>query len=69
MTNAFQKILYRSGHNSKKIWVDEGSEFYNTSMKSWLQDNDTEIYSIDSEGAFVVAEGFIKVLKNKISNI
>ena len=35
-------------------------------MKSWLQDNDTEMYSTYNEGKFVVAERFIITLKNKI---
>ena len=37
-TNALQKILVVSGRKANKIWVDRGSEFYNRSMKSWLQD-------------------------------
>ena len=49
-----------------KIWVDKGSEFYNKSMKSWLLHNDIEIYSIHNEGKSVVAERFIRTLKNKI---
>ena len=49
-----------------KIWVDKGSEFYNNFFKKWLKDNDIEIYSIHNEGKSVVAEGFIKTLKNKI---
>ena len=28
-----------------KIWVDQGSEFYNRDFKKWLSDNDTEMYS------------------------
>ena len=24
------------------MWLDKGNEFYNGSMKSWLQDNDAE---------------------------
>ena len=28
-----------------KIWVDNGSEFYNSSFKKWLKDNNIEIYS------------------------
>ena len=28
-----------------KIWVDNGSEFYNRSMKFWPEKNDTEMYS------------------------
>ena len=35
-------------------------------MESWLQDNDTEMYSTQNEGKFVVAERFIKSLINKI---
>ena len=33
ITNAFQKILDESNRKPNKIWVDEGSEFYNKSMK------------------------------------
>ena len=35
-------------------------------MKSWLQDNDIEMYSIHNEGKSVVAGRFIRTLKNKI---
>ena len=35
-------------------------------MKSWLQDNDIEMYSTDNEGKSVVAEIFIRTLKNKV---
>ena len=38
-------------------------------MKSWLQDNDMEIYSTHNEGESVVAERFIRVLKNKYTSI
>ena len=48
-----------------KIWVDKGSEFYKRSMKSWLQDNDTEIYSTHNQGKSTVTERFIKTLKKK----
>ena len=51
---------------TKKIWVDKSGEFYNRSMKSWLQDNNTETYSIHNEGKSVVAERFIRTLRNKI---
>ena len=43
-----------------------GSEFYNNSFKKWLKDNDFEMYSIHNEAKSVVAERFIKTLKNKI---
>ena len=35
-------------------------------MKSWLQDNDIVIYSTHNEGKSVVAERFIRTLRNKI---
>ena len=48
-----------------EIWIDKGSECYNRSMKSWLQDNDIETYSTHNEGKPVVDERFIRKLKNK----
>ena len=44
ITNAFQNVLDESNCKPDKIWVDEGSEFYNRSMKSFLPDN-MEMYS------------------------
>ena len=35
-------------------------------MKSWLRDNNIEMYSTHNEGKSVVAERLIKTLKNKI---
>ena len=35
-------------------------------MKSWLQNNNIEMYSVHNEGKSVVAERFIMTLKNKI---
>ena len=66
IVNAFQKILDDSNRKPNKIWVDKGSEFYNSSFKKWLKDNDIETYSIHNEGKFVVAERFITTLKTKI---
>ena len=66
ITNAFQKTLKESNRKPNKIWVDKGSEFYNSSMKSRLEKNDIEMYSTHNKGKSVVAEGFIRTLKNKI---
>ena len=66
ITDAFQNILNDSNRKPNKIWVDKGSEFYNNSFKKWLKDNDIEMYSIHNEGKSVVAERFIRTLKNKI---
>ena len=62
----FQKILDISGRKPNKIWVDKGREFYNNYFKKWLKDNDIDMYSIHNEGKSVVAERFIRTLKNKI---
>ena len=60
ITNAFQKVLHESGRKPNKIWAYKGSEFYNRSMKTWLKDNDIEMYSTHKER-------FIRTLKTKIS--
>ena len=44
--------------------VDQGSEFYNKSFKDFLKINNNEIYSAYNEGKSVVAERFIRTLKN-----
>ena len=51
--------------NRIKYWVDKGSEFYNRSMKSWLEKSDKEIHSTHNDGRSVIAERFIRTLKNK----
>ena len=66
IVTAFQSILKQSNRKPNKIWVDKGSEFYNASFKKWLQDNDIVMYSTNNEGKSVVAERFIRTLKNKI---
>ena len=60
IVDAFQKIFKESNRKPKKIWVDQGSEFYNNSFKKWLKDNDIEMYSIYNEGKSVIAERFIR---------
>ena len=66
IVNAFQKILDKSARKTNKVWVDKRSEFYNSSFKKWLKDNDIEMYSIHNEGKSVIAERIIRTLKNKI---
>ena len=49
-----------------KIWFDQGGEFYNKLFKRFLKNNKIEMYSTYNEEKSVVAERFIKTLKNKI---
>ena len=64
--DAFQKNLNNSKRKPNKIWVDQGSEFYSNHFKKWLKDNNIEMYSTHNEGKSVVAERFLRTLKNKI---
>ena len=67
IVNAFQSFLNNSKKKiQNKIWVHQGSEFYNTHFKKWLKDNNIEMYLTYNEGKSVVAEKFIRTLKNKI---
>ena len=65
IVNAFNKIIKQSNRIPNKIWVDQGSEFYNRVFKKWLSDNDIIMYSAFNEGKSVVAERFIRTLKVK----
>ena len=66
IVNAFPKILDKLERKPNKIWVDKESKFYNNFFKKWLKYNDIEMYLIHNEGKSVVAERFIRTLKNKI---
>ena len=66
IVNAFNKIIKQSNRKPNKIWVDQGGEFYNNVFKKWLSDNDIIMYSTYNEGISVVAERFIRTLKNKL---
>ena len=58
--------LNSEGRKPNKIWVDQGSEFQNESFKDFLKMNNTEMYSTFNEGKSVIAQRFIRTLKNKI---
>ena len=66
MVNAFKEIILEGRRKPNKIYVDQGSEFYNNSFKYFLKTNNIEIYSAYNEGKSVVAKKFIRTLKNKI---
>ena len=68
ITNASQNILSESNRKPNKIWVAKGTDFNNRSMKSFLQNNDIEIYLTHNERKSVVTERFIRTLKIKFIN-
>ena len=63
IVNAFQKIISKE-RKPNKIWVDQDSEFYNNIFKRFLKINKIAMYSTYNEGKSVVAERFIRTLKN-----
>ena len=65
IANALQIIWDSSNRKTNKIWVDQGGEFYNNLFKRFLKINNIEMYSTYNEGKFVVAERFIRTLKNQ----
>ena len=65
IVNAFQKKSSQ-GRKPYAIWVEQGSELYNNSFKDFLKINNIEMHSTYNEGKSVVAERFIRTLKNKI---
>ena len=62
IVNAFQIILKESNRKLNKIWVDKGSEFYNSSFKKWLKDDDIEMYSTNNEGIMFLMTLMVKKL-------
>ena len=72
IVNAFKKIISKGSkaeskgrRKPNKIWVDQGAKFHN-SFKDFLKINNIKMYSAYNEGKSVVAERFIRNLKNKI---
>ena len=64
--NDFQKILNDSRRKPNKLWVDNGSEFYNRPVKLWLEKNNIEMYSTHNKGKSVASEKFIRNLKSRV---
>ena len=63
--NAVQKIISKR-RKPNKIWVDQGGKLYNNLFKRFLKINNIEMYSTYKEVKPLIAERFIKTMKNKI---
>ena len=61
ITSSFQKVLKESNRKPNKIRVDKGSEFYNRSMKSWLEKSDIKRY-------LRIMKGNLLLLKDLLEN-
>ena len=62
----FKRSLINEDINQTKYGLTKEANFHNNSFTKWLKDDDNEMYSIHNEGISVVAERFIRTLKNKI---
>ena len=68
IVNAFHKMISKRC-KSNKIWIDQGGEFHNKLFKRFLKINNlqiNEMYRTYNERKSVVAERYIRTLKNKI---
>ena len=64
-----KKIISEGQRKPNRIFVHQGSEFYNQYFKDFLKINNIEIYSTFNERKSVVAERFIKTLKAISKNV
>ena len=62
IVNAFKKIISEGRRKPNKMWIDQGSQFYNNSSKDFLKTNNNEMYSTYAEGKSVFVERFIRIL-------
>ena len=60
ISNAFQKFLNESKRKPNKIWVDKCSEFYNRSMKPWLEKNDIGMYSTHMKESLLLLKDLLE---------
>ena len=63
---AFQQIFNKSKRNPKKLWTDEGTEFYNKTFMNFLENNNITLYNTFNEGKAVVIEHFNRTLKERL---
>lgn len=68
---AFEKIVKRAKVSPKKLWVDQGKEFYNRIFSAYLSSLSppVELYSTHNEGKAVMAERVIRTLKEKMHKL
>ena len=62
VSKAFESILTKN--KPKKLWVDQGSEFYNKTFDALLKKHSIEIYHTFNEGKAVIIERFNRTLKS-----
>jgi len=64
--NAFESIISESKRKPKKIWVDQGTEFYNSLMTKFINDNAIIRYSTYGEHKSCMVERLNRTLKTEM---
>jgi len=64
--DAFKYIVKTSKRVPKHLWVDEGKEFYNSSMTAWINNNGITRYSTHGAHKSAIVERFNRTLKTKM---
>ena len=64
VANALKDIIEVDRRRPKKLWTDEGTEFYNVDVSRVL--NGIELYSTHNEPKAAIAERFIRTLREKL---
>lgn len=65
IVDSFKKIITNK-NKPNKLWVDQGSEFYNKDFKKYLKDNNIDMYSSFGDHKSAVIERFNRTLKTKM---
>jgi transposase InsO family protein len=65
VTEAFE-TLFKDGRICKKLWVDQGSEFYNKTLKKLLDKHNIILYSSLGDHKSAVVERFNRTLREKM---
>ena len=64
------KKLIHLTKKTNKIWVDQGSEFYNKSFKKWLKDKDrNKCIQHKMKETLLLLKGLLKLWKIGFTNI
>jgi hypothetical protein len=66
VTQAFRDAFKLSGRVPKYLWVDQGTEFYNSQMTTLLDRYHVKRYSTYGEGKAVMVERLNRTLKEKM---
>ena len=63
VAQGFKTVFHESGRIPKRLWVDDGKEFYNKTMTKLLAVNDIKMYSTKNEEKATVVERWNRTIR------